>query len=569
MPPAVTTAPISALPIPRRLARDEWIARAGLVALALWLAVTVALPLWALLSKSFQNRDGAFVGLANYASYLSNPALSASIGNSLLVALAATALTLPGAFLYAYALTRTRMKAKGLFGAVALIPLLAPSLLPAIALIYLFGNQGLLRGWLFGHSIYGPLGIIIAEAFYCFPHALMILVTALRTSDARLYESAASLRASPWRIFVTVTLPGAKYGIINAAFVVFTLVITDFGIPKVIGGRFNVLATDVYKQVFGQQNFEIGAVVGMALLVPAVVSFVAERLVRRKQMMLLTAQAVPLVAKPHPLLDRLAFGFCAVIAIPIISILATAAWGSLVKFWPYNLSLSLTNYSFRQFESQGWLSYYNSLRMAGFTALIGTAIIFTGAYLQEKTRGLPAVRSVVHFFAMLPLAVPGLVLGLGYIFFFNHPANPLGFVYNTLGIMVINTIAHFYTVSHLTAVTALRQLDSEFEAVSASLKAPFYRTFWKVTVPVCLPAILDISVYLFANAMTTVSAVIFLAVSHTKLASIAIVNMDDSGFTAAAAAMAMMIVITSAGVRVLHLMATRALDRRTQAWRRR
>ncbi len=569
MPPAVATVPISAVPITRRLARDEWIARAGLVALSLWLAVTVALPLWALLSKSFQNRDGAFVGLANYASYLSNPALSASIGNSLLVALVATAITLPGAFLYAYALTRSSMRGKNLFGAIALIPLLAPSLLPAIALIYLFGNQGLLRSWLFGHSIYGPLGIIIAEAFYCFPHALMILITSLRTSDARLYESAESLGASPRRIFFTVTLPGAKYGIINAAFVVFTLVITDFGIPKVIGGRFNVLATDVYKQVFGQQNFEIGAVVGMALLVPAVVSFIAERLVRRKQMSLLTAQAVPLVVKPHPVLDWFAFGFCAIVAIPIISILATAAWGSLVKFWPYNLSLSLVNYSFTQFESQGWLSYYNSLRMAGFTAIIGTAIIFTGAYLQEKTRGLPVVRSVVHFLAMLPLAVPGLVLGLGYIFFFNHPANPLGFVYNTLGIMVINTIAHFYTVSHLTAVTVLRQLDSEFEAVSASLKAPFYRTFWKVTVPVCLPSVLDISVYLFANAMTTVSAVIFLTVSHTKLASVAIVNMEDSGFTAAAAAMAMMIVITSAGVRVLHLMATRALNRRTQAWRRR
>jgi iron(III) transport system permease protein len=569
MSPAVETAPVFAVPIRRRLARDEWIARAGLLALAVWLAVIVALPLWALLSKSFQNRDGAFVGLANYIAYLSNPALSTSIWNSLLVAVVATALTLPGAFMYAYALTRTHMRAKGLFGAIALIPLLAPSLLPAIAMVYLFGNQGLLRHWLFGHSIYGPLGIVIAEAFYCFPHALMILVTALRTSDARLYESAASLGASPWRIFWTVTLPGAKYGIINAAFVVFTLVITDFGIPKVIGGRFNVLATDVYKQVFGQQNFEIGAVVGMALLVPAVVSFVAERLVRRKQMTLVTAQAVPLTVKPHPLLDRLALAFCIVIAIPVVGLLATAAWGSLVRFWPYDLSLSLRNYTFGQFESQGWRSFYNSLRMAGWTALIGTAVIFAGAYLQEKTRGLGAVRSLVHLFAMLPLAVPGLVLGLGYIFFFNHPANPLGFLYNTLGIMVINTIAHFYTVSHLTAVTALRQLDSEFEAVSASLKAPFYRTFWKVTVPVCLPAILDISVFLFANAMTTVSAVIFLAAQHTKLASIAIVNMDDSGFTAAAAAMAMMIVITSASVRVLHLVATRALERRTQAWRRR
>ncbi len=560
---------VSAAPVPRRLARDEWVARGALLILALTLAVIVALPLWALLAKSFQNRQGDFIGLGNYATYLSNPALYASIWNSLFVATLASAVTLPGAFIYAYALTRSSMKAKTLFAALALIPILAPSLLPAIALIYLFGNQGLLRHWLFGHSIYGVLGIVIAEAFYCFPHALMILVAALRTADARLYESAASLGASPRRIFFTVTLPGAKYGIINAAFVVFTLVITDFGIPKVIGGRYNVLATDIYKQVFGQQNFEIGAVVGMMLLIPAVLSFLAERQVRRKQMALLTAQAVPLAPRPRPPVDWLFFGFCALIVIPIVGILAVAGWGSLIKFWPYNLTLSLANYNFTRTDSQGWLAYWNSLRMAGWTAVIGTALIFTGAYLQEKTKGLQAVRSVVQFFATLPLAVPGMVLGIGYIFFFNNPRNPLGFLYNTLGIMVVNTIAHFYTVSHLTGVTALKQLDSEFEAVSASLKAPFYRTFWKVTVPVCLPAILDIAVYLFANAMTTVSAVIFLFISSTKLASIAIVNMEDAGFTAAAAAMGMMIVITSAGVRLLHMVASRILDRQTQAWRRR
>jgi iron(III) transport system permease protein len=134
---------------------------------------------------------------------------------------------------------------------------------------------------------------------------------------------------------------------------------------------------------------------------------------------------------------------------------------------------------------------------------------------------------------------------------------------------VLNSVAHFYTVSHLTATTALKQLDSEFEAVSASLKVPFYRTFWRVTVPVCLPAILDISIYMFVNAMTTVSAVIFLYSTDTKLASVAVVNMEDAGTTAAAAAMAMMIVYTSAGVRLLHALLTRGLSRRTQAWRKR
>lgn len=559
---------IATAPATRGLARDEWIARGAVVLMAVWLLITIALPLWALLSKSFLSRKGAFVGLANYTTYFSNPALLESFWNSIYIAVIATIIVLPGAFMYAYALTRSSMKAKGLFSTLSLIPILAPSLLPAIALIYLFGNQGLLRGLLFGRSIYGPLGIVIAEAFYIFPHAMLILVTALNTADARLYESAESLGASPLRIFSTVTLPGVRYGVLGAGLVAFTLVMTDFGAPKVIGGRFNVLATDVYKQVIGQQNFEIGAVVGMMLLIPAVLSFGAERFVRRRQQAQLTAQAVPFAPKPKPVSDWLFFGFCTLIIIPIIGILATAAWASFIKFWPYNLSLGLGNYDFTRFETAGWLPYRNSLKLAAWTALVGPALIFTGAYLQEKTRGLLAVRAVVQLFAMLPLAVPGLVLGLSYIFFFNNPRNPLTFLYGTMAILVINTVAHFYTVGHLTAVTALKQLDGEFEAVSASLRAPFYRTFWKVTVPVCLPAILDIAVYMFVNAMTTVSAVIFLWVPHTRVSSISVVYMDDAGHQGAAAAMAMMIVVTSAAVKSLHLLLARALAR-TQAWRRR
>jgi iron(III) transport system permease protein len=136
-----------------------------------------------------------------------------------------------------------------------------------------------------------------------------------------------------------------------------------------------------------------------------------------------------------------------------------------------------------------------------------------------------------------------------------------------MAILVLCTVVHFYTVSHLTAVTALKQIDPEFESVSASLKVPFYKTFIRVTVLVCLPTILDIALYLFANAMTTVSAVVFLFSSHTKLAAIAVLAMDDAGATAPAAAMAMMIVYTSAFVRLLHTLLSRVLNRRTQAWR--
>jgi iron(III) transport system permease protein len=171
--------------------------------------------------------------------------------------------------------------------------------------------------------------------------------------------------------------------------------------------------------------------------------------------------------------------------------------------------------------------------------------------------------------AMVPLAVLGLVLGISYIFFFIHPSNPLNGLIGTMAILVLCTIVHFYTVSHLTAVTALKQIDPEFESVSASLKVPFYKTFWRVTVPVCLATILDVALYLFVNAMTTVSAVVFLFGSETKLAAVSVLAMDDAGATAAAAAMAMLIAFTSAGVRGLHSVTGRVLLRRTQAWRTR
>jgi iron(III) transport system permease protein len=567
---SAAAAPATSVPATRRrLDRDDLLMRGGICLRIGWMRVTLVLPLWWLLSKSFENRDGDFVGLANYIQYFSTPALFASVWNSLFIAFLSTAIVLPLAFVYAYALQRSCMRWKGLFQALALIPILAPSLLSAISLIYLFGNQGFLKELMFGASIYGPIGIVISQVFYCFPHAMMILVASLSMADSRLYEAADALGASKMRVFFTVTLPGAKYGVISAGFVIFTLVITDFGIAKVIGGRFNVLATDIFKQVIGQQNFEMGAVVGFVLLIPAVFAFAADRIIVRRQVALLSARAVPLVPKPAPRRDWGLFLFCAIVGGLILGILAMAAWASFVTRWPYNLALTLKNYAFGNFDTNGWDAYWNSVTMATWTAVIGTVVVFLGAYLLEKTRGFAWGRGVAQLMAMLPMAVPGLVLGLAYIFFFNARWNPLGFIYATMIILVVNSVTHFYTVSHLTAATALKQLDHEFEAVSASLKVSLLRTMARVTVPICVPAVLDITIYLFVNAMTTVSAVIFLYSTNTKLAAVSIINMDEAGFTAVAAAMAMTIVATSAAVKIAHVLLTRRLDRTTQAWRRR
>ncbi len=538
--------------------------------------------------RRVQIRPAVSHGADNYLAYFSTPALFSSIYNSLLIATLSTVVTVLLAFLYAYALTRSCMRFKGAFRIVAMVPILVPSLLPGIGLIYLFGKQSLvlkvLEG-LFGaeaaaplwamlangpygpSEIYGPVGIVIASVFFAFPHALIIIITALSIADARLYEAAVALRAPKPRIFWTVTLPGARYGLISAAFVVFNLVITDFGAPKVIGGTFNVLAVDIYKQVIGQQNFQMGAVVSVVLLIPALIAFTVDRIVQKKQVALLSARAVPYAPKPSRRFDGLMLAYCTLVAAFLLGILGVCQFAALIKFWPYDLSLSLNNYNFDVMDGGGWASYGNSIRLGLYTAVIGTAVVFLGAYMVEKSRGFQGGRAGFQMIAMMPMAIPGMVLGLAYIFFFNHPDNPLNFLYGTMAILVICTITHFYTVAHLTAVTALKQMDPEFEAVSQSLKQPFTKVLARVTVPVCLPAILDISIYLFVNALTTVSAVVFLYSPDTSLASVAVLNMDDAGDVAPAAAMGMMIFYTNAGARLLHALLSRGLERRTQAWR--
>jgi iron(III) transport system permease protein len=159
--------------------------RAGILALVAFLVLRYRPAARHAAVEELPGRDGHFVGLANYVRYFATPTLVASLWNSFWVAALSTAIVVPLAFLYAYGLTRTRMPAKPLFIALALLPLFAPSLLSAISFIYIFGNQGFLKSWLMGASVYGPIGIVLAQVFYCFPHALMILVTALSLADGR------------------------------------------------------------------------------------------------------------------------------------------------------------------------------------------------------------------------------------------------------------------------------------------------------------------------------------------------------------------------------------------------
>lgn len=561
---------LGAIERPRRAVDVERLVHTlATVAGALILLVIIVLPLAAVFVKAFQARDGSFAGLGNFTAYFGNPALFRSVWNSVWVAGLATVITVGLAFVFAYGLTRTRMRGKTLLQLVAISPLLTPSMLPAISLVYLFGNQGVIKDWLMGQSIYGPIGLVAGLVYYCFPHALMILVTALTLADQRLYEAAEALGTRPARIFRTVTLPGIRFGLIGAAAVTFTLAITDFGVAKVVGGRFNVLATDVYKQVVGQNNFSMGAVVGLVLLIPAILSFAVTRAAERRQRAALTARAVLFVPQPAALRDTVFLIACGLIAVVLAVMLGMSAYASVVKLWPYDLSLSLISYDFAEHDADGWSSVWNSLILGGGAAAVGTVLVFVVAYLVEKGQGPRGLREAIRVVALLPMAVPGLVLGIAYVFFFNQPANPLNGLVGGMAILIINTVAHFYTVAHLTAQTALKQIDGEFEAVSASLRVPQYKTMLRVTVPLCLPTLISIFGYMFANALTTASALIFLYGPDTKVASVAVIAMDDAGNVGPAAAMAMVIVYCAVVVRLITAGLNHLVAGRLQRWRQR
>ncbi len=551
---------------------SEWLGFLGLTLALLVLLTFLAAPLLAILQQAVQDDQGQYVGLRNFAAYLQTPALLYSLWNSVWVSALVTLIVVPMAFLFAYALTRSCMRGKVLFRSISLIPLLAPSLLSAISLIYWFGNQGVLKGLLQAvgiDQIYGAPGIVIAECFAVFPHVLMILVTALTLADARLYEAAAALGTRASRQFFTITLPGAKYGLISASLVSFTLVITDFGIPKVIGGNFNMMATDIFKLVIGQQDFAKGSVVALLLLSPAILSFAVDRYVSARQTAMLSARAVAFQPKPDARHDTLMMLYCIFIAALMLAMLGMAVFASFASFWPYDLSPSLRHYKLGLVDGEVGEGFINSLKMASGTAVFGTLLVFVTAYLLEKTKGMNSLRAPLQLLAVIPMAVPGLVLGLGYIFFFNMPSNPLHGMYQSMALLTLCTIVHFYTTGHLTATTALKSLDAEFESVSASLKVPFYKTFWRVTLPICTPAMVDIARYFFINAMTTISAVVFLYSPETKVASIAILNLDEAGDIGAAAAMAVLIGLISATATALFAWLSWFVDKRTQAWRSR
>ncbi|MFY4878802.1 putative 2-aminoethylphosphonate ABC transporter permease subunit [Acinetobacter baumannii] len=552
---------------PRRKTEYSLRSNVALAAVAIALTLAIIAPLMMLFETAFFDENQNFVGLENFYNYFDSPALLSSVFNSVWVACAATIITVFLASIYAFALTNVNIKGKGFFKLVAFLPILAPSLLPSLALVYLFGKQGVFKPLLGDIQIYGPIGILISYCFWLFPAILMLMMVSFRSVDQRLIEASLSLGKNIWKTHYHVTLPAIRYGLISASLVAFIYVLTDFGIPKVIGGSFNMMALDVYKQIIGQQNMSMGAVISILLLLPAVFVFIFDRIQSKRHARFQAFQTKPYVSASNKKLEVVLSIFCGLVSGSILLIIFTAVLASFIQSWPYDLSLTLAHYSFEYVDGGGWAAYFNSVRMALFSTVFGTALIFMVALLTERFKAPPLIKNYVQALVLLPLAVPGLVLGIAYILFFNQQSNPLNVLYGTMTILVISTIVHYYTVPHLTLTNAIKQIPLQLDQAAQTLGTSKWKTFWKVYLPMCFPALCDVSVYIFVNAMTTVSAAIFLYSPDTSLAAVAVLNMDDAGDTVAAVAMSILILTTSCVVKLIHWLFTRKIMARSQQWR--
>jgi iron(III) transport system permease protein len=507
------------------------------------LLLFVLAPIWAILKYSVVMPDGTF-GFGNYTNYIVSARFLGILRNTFEVTIAVTGFTVVLAYGFAYAIERTCMPLKPVLRMIALIPIFSPSLVQALGLQFLLGRNGLINRT-FGTEvdIYGFWGIFIADTLYAFPHAFLILATALAVSDARLHESATCLGASAARVFWTVTLPATRYGVASAIFVVFTIVITDFGNPVVIGGNYSVLAVEIYNQVSGQANFTMGAVVGVILLLPAALAVFAEKRIARRQFANLSAQSVPLVPRRARVRDACAFVYSCSIALVFLIVVGVVLYASFVRLWPYNLSFTLHHY---QFDVQNGIApLWTSIYVAVITAVLAMVFVTAAAYANHQIQSRSM--RLFYFLAVLPAAVPGMVLGLGYVLAFNDPSNPVYTIYGTVVLIAICNLYHYHAQGFLLATTSLKQISRTFDEASATLGASRLTTFRRVTLPLIWPTVISVGVFYFMRAMVTLSAVIFLITPTTQLAAVSVLYLDDRGALNQAAAFAVCIMATVLG----------------------
>ncbi len=511
---------------------DRWLLR---VCLALPLAALVlffGLPMLSIAWRSLQQESGG-IGLGNYLALVDTPGVWRAAFNSIWLGVATTTVTVLLGFVLAYGLERTQMWGRRLVAVGMTLPLLAPSLVLGLGLIFLLGRSGLI-GKLLGvrMDIYGFWGLLLADILYALPQAVLIIRAALRHGDVRQYDAAEVLGATPWRQFVDITLPNTRYGLLSAAFVVFTITITDFGNAVVIGGDFPVLATEIYNQVSGQMKFGMGAVIGIMLLLPAALSIWIEQVATKRQSRMTGEASQPPQPQRQTVRDLSFTVACSSIALCIYAVVLTVVVGSFVRLWPYKFEFTLKHYNITL--SDGYAPLWNSVYVSVLAALFGTGMLFMLAFGVRKFPG--RVAQLASLLSALPVGVPGLVLGLAYVFTFNSATMPWGALYGTAALLALCNYYHYHTQGYVAMMTGMRNVPTNLEDATTVLGGGTARILRDVYWPTIQTTLLSIMVFLFMRSMVTLSAIIFLITPAMSLAAVSVMRLDEAGFTSQAAA---------------------------------
>lgn len=550
----------------RRIDADKLLTVACVVIPAIGLVLFFLYPMAIVFLRSITVPDGS-LGLANYVETLGSKGFWRATQHSMTMGIATTLVSVFLGFIVAHGLHRCAFRGKWLVRGAIVLPLLAPSLVQALGLIFLLGRNGLIsRAIGIEIDIYGFWGLLIANTLYALPQAVMIITASLVLLDARTYEAAEMMGASSRRQFRDLTLPAIFFALLNSAFVIFIITITDFGNAAVIGGDYSVLATEIYTQVIGLRNFNMGAVVGIMLLLPTGISYVIERQSMKRMQGRHATNVQPFVPSFRASRDvPMAIANFAIVAM-ILSVIGVVIYASFVTLWPYNYALTLKHFNIT--IAGGYASLWITIVISLGAAAGGTFMIFIMSLgLRHLSGGFAQTLRVL---AAMPAAVPGIVLGLAYILTFNSTSTPLYLLYGTATLIAVINFYHYHTQAFLTVMTGFRQFPAALEEASTTLGASFGRTAVSVIAPFVGPMLVSVFFFLFMRSMVTLSAVVFLTTAKLNVAAVTIMRLDDAGLTSQAAAFSisvMAVVCVAMGLMklVLALYARRTLTAAKEA----
>lgn len=473
----------------------------------------LALPLGAVVVKSFEGVDGWT--LQNYEQALTSGKFKVAFFNSIWVSTIAAVLTTILAFLLAYTVhfTNVAKPIKKFIRLGVTLPMLLPTITYGFVLIYAFGNQGIFSR-LFGQplfTIYGFNGLVIGYVLYTLPAAFLLMHNAMQYMDHRFIIVSHLMGDGKWRRFYHTILRPMLSPIGGAFILAFILSFTDYGIPASVGGTYNVIATTLYQTMLGSiPNFSQGAVISIAMLAPAVLGMIMMGILERGNVSYKSlSQQVAFASTTKTVL----FGSGSVIV--VLALIAVFTPLIIVPFttaYPFDFGFTLAHFQ-KVIQMPELMNVYrNSLLVAIGTALVGVVLAFVAGLLSARTK--LKSRQAFDAIAMITNAVPGMVLGLGYLFFFNNSS-----LKGTFFIIIAYTIIHFFTTPFLMVKNALQKMDPSWEVTGALLRDNWLKTIYRIILPNVKKTLIEVFSYYFINAMVTVSGVIFLVTTHTVLVS--------------------------------------------------